>query len=189
MSGGGGADGFQVFVDELTALRRSVEHLARTSLDKDEARDLNQGVYDGLNRMIATGETLERALADQMDVWLRETATGAVHAAERAVEGVKADLDAERQEYARTLSEARTEARRARLRSWPILAALFATGALLGVLTAYGTETAKSVLSVKDTIRVACELPRLVGGQRVTQDSGWTFCAVPIEGPNGERPR
>jgi hypothetical protein len=113
----------------------------------------------------------------------------ATEAAQGAVESVRGQLEAERRDYAQSLSEARQEARRARLRSWPILAALFATGALLGVLAAYGTETAKSVLSVKDTIRVACELPRLVGGQRVTQDSGWTFCAVPIEGPNGERPR
>lgn len=43
-------------------------------------------------------------------------------------------------------------------------------------------------LSVRDTLRVGCELRALVGGQRVTQSSGWMYCAVPIEGPNGERP-
>lgn len=43
-------------------------------------------------------------------------------------------------------------------------------------------------LSLRDTLRVGCEFRALVGGQRVTQDSGWTYCAVPIEGPDGERP-
>jgi hypothetical protein len=182
VSGGGGADGFQVFVDELTALRRSVEHLARTSLDKDEARDLNQGIYDGLNRMIATGETLERALADQMDVWLRETATGAVRAAERAVEGVKADLDAERQEYARTLSEARQEARRARLRSWPILAALFATGALLGVLAAMGLQGRDDAAAFGRFPGVYCDS---AGGERLTTNAGRRACVFWLDGPTG----
>lgn len=47
-------DAFQEFVDELTALRRSVEHLARTSLDKQEAETLHQIVVNAATRMERT---------------------------------------------------------------------------------------------------------------------------------------
>jgi hypothetical protein len=179
-------------IEEITALRRSVEHLARTSLDKDEAKTLNELVVEGVDRMTEAAVGARSAVRHDLEADRAQTARLAVQsaaaAAQGAVEGVKTELEAERRSYAEALSDAHRAARRANLRSWPWVGGLLATGALLRVLMVYGTETAKSVLSVKDTIRVACEYSLLVGGQRVTQDSGWTFCAVPIEGPNGERP-
>ncbi|MGR3467014.1 MAG: hypothetical protein ACU0CI_03985 [Shimia sp.] len=185
-------DPVQQLIEEITALRRSVEHLARTSLDKDEAKTLNETLTRSIDRMASAAQGAPQALRAALEADRIQTAQKAIEAAERAagraVKVSRSELEAERDSYVQALSDARRAARRAKLTSWPIVTILLATGALLGVLTAYGTETAKSVLSVKDTIRVACEYPLLVGGQRVPQDSGWTFCAVPIEGPNGERP-
>ena len=49
-------DPFQELVDELTALRRSIEHIARTSLDKDEAKKLNQIVTAAVMKMAKAAE-------------------------------------------------------------------------------------------------------------------------------------
>ena len=185
-------DPVQQLVDEITLIRNEVQALKRTSLDREEAEKLNELLVESVDRMAEAAIGARRAVRSDLETDRAETARLAVQsatqAAQRAVEGVRGKLDAERQNYAQALSDFRREARRERLRSWTWVGGLLVTGALLGVLMAYGTETAKSVLSVKDTIRVACEYPLLVGGQRVPQDSGWTFCAVPIEGPNGERP-
>ena len=66
-------DPFQDFVDEITALRRSVEHLARSSLDKREAEALHASLSKGVDRMAATGAKLEEALAIRLDRWAKET--------------------------------------------------------------------------------------------------------------------
>ena len=185
-------DPFQQLVDEITLIRGEVQQLRRSSLDKEEAEKLNELVVESVDHMTSAAIGARRAIRQDLEADRAQTRAEVVRsataAAQGAVEGVKTELEAERQEYAQALSDAHRAARRASLRSWPWVGGLLATGALLGVLVAYGTETAKSVLSVKDTVRVACEYSLLVGGQRVTQDNGWTFCAVPIEGPNGERP-
>ena len=185
-------DTFQILADEITLIRGEVQQLRRSSLDKDEAEKLYELVVEGVDRMteaaVGARSGFRKDLEADKAQTRAEVVQSATAAAQGAVEGVKTELEAERRSYAEAVSDAHRAARRASLRSWPWVGGLLATGALLGVLAAYGTETAKSVLSVKDTIRVACEYPLLVGGQRVPQDTGWTFCAVPIEGPNGERP-
>ena len=37
-------DPFQILADELTLIRKDMDHLQRTSLDKDEAKMLNKAV-------------------------------------------------------------------------------------------------------------------------------------------------
>ena len=71
-------DPFQELVDELTALRRSIEHIARTSLDKDEAKTLNQAVAQAALKMAkatknAPGE-IQEALASDRDQMARREA-------------------------------------------------------------------------------------------------------------------
>ncbi len=63
---------------------------------------------------------------------------------------------------------------------WVWLASMLATGAVLGVLLAYGMETAKSALSVNDLVRYNCGRSWF-GGQVVDQDNGSSFCAFWIK--------
>lgn len=65
-------------------------------------------------------------------------------------------------------------------RFWVWLAAMLATGAFLGALAAFWIGGTISARDFGDYPGVFCTS---AGGQRVTQSSGWTFCAVPIEGP------
>mgnify|MGYP005854716771 CR=1 FL=1 len=92
-------DPFQELVDELTALRRSIEHIARTSLDKDEAKTLNQAVAQAALKMAkatkdAPGE-IQEALASDRDQMARSATQAATRAAESAMAGIRHDLDNE----------------------------------------------------------------------------------------------
>jgi hypothetical protein len=60
------------------------------------------------------------------------------------------------------------------------VAALLATGALLGVSVAYGTETAKSVLSLDREVRIACGT---TVGQVIEREDGSRYCASWIVTP------
>lgn len=177
-------DPVQQLVDEITLIRGEVQALKRTSLDRDEAEALHGIVADAVERMASAAKGAPRALREALETDRTKTARLAVQsateAAQGAVEGVRGQLEAERQEYARSLSEARREARRARLLSWPIVAAMLAIGALGGALGAFWIGGTISARDFGDHPGVFCTS---AGGQRVTQSSGWTFCAVPIEGP------
>ena len=107
-------DPFQELVDELTALRRSIEHIARTSLDKDEAKTLNQAVAQAALKMAkatkdAPGE-IQEALASDRDQMARSATQAATKAAESAMAGIRHDLDNERAKLSQAAGEARREA-------------------------------------------------------------------------------
>ena len=44
-------DPFQILADELTLIRKDMDQLQRTSLNKDEAKTLNQAVMGAVLRM------------------------------------------------------------------------------------------------------------------------------------------
>ncbi|MGR3436648.1 MAG: hypothetical protein ACU0CO_17465 [Shimia sp.] len=179
-------DPVQQLVDEITLIRGEVQALKRTSLDREDAEILNAEVREALDRMGAAAESAPQALRAALEADRAETARlaiqSATEAAQEAVEGVRGQLEVERQEYAQRLSDARREARRARLLSWPIVTTLLATGALLGVSVAYGTETAKSAFDVETMVRWGCGTAA-IGGTTVEQDSGARFCAFWIVTP------
>ena len=178
-------DPFQQLVDEITLIRGEVQQLRRSSLDKDEAEKLHELVVESVERMTEAAVGARRGVRQDLEADRAQTRAEAVRsataAAQGAVEGVRGELEAERRSYAQALSDARREARRAKLTSWPIVAAFLATGALLGVLMAYGLETAKSLLSLDREVRIACGI---TVGQVVEQDDGSSYCASWIVTPD-----
>ena len=177
-------DPFQEFVDELRALRRSVEHLARTSLSRQEAEALHEVVADAVEHMATAAEAAPKALrnalaADRAQI-IRDARDASTQAAQSAVEGVAGKLEEQRRSYAQSVADARKAARKASLQSWPWIGGLLATGALLGTLTAYGTETAKSVFSAEQEARLFCGI---TVGQVIEQDDGASWCASWIVTP------
>ena len=172
-------------IEEITLIRGEVQQLRRSSLDKDEAQSLNELVVEAVDKMTGAAIAAPRAIRNDLkadrDQTARQAVQSATAAAQKAVEDVRGQLEAERREYADSLSEGRRAARRAKLLSWPIVAALLATGALLGVLTTYGTETAKSVLSLDREVRIACGI---TVGQVIERDDGSSYCATWIVTPD-----
>lgn len=179
-------DPFQQLVDEITLIRQDMERLKRTSLDKEEAKILNNAVMGSVLRMIKVTEEapgkIQGALEADRDQMARSATQAATKAAEGALSGIQQSLDNERAK----LSQAAGEARRAAWRSfggfWVWLVSMLATGAALGVLLAYGTETAKSALSVQGLVRYSCGYSWF-GGQVVEQRNGSSYCAFWINPP------
>ena len=77
----GSTDPFLVLVDDIGALRRQIENLQRTSLDRDEAEHLNATIAQSLDNMAQTGKRLEQRLEGQLQL-----ATAKTH--RDAIEGV-----------------------------------------------------------------------------------------------------
>lgn len=132
-------DPFQELVDELTALRRSIEHLARTSLDKDEAKTLNQAVLKAATMMAQTTKDAPGEIQDALQADRDQMAHIAIQAATKAAEStmadIRQDLTNERARFSQAAGEARREAWRWFGGFWVWLASMLATGALIGALT------------------------------------------------------
>ena len=178
-------DPFQELVEELTALRRSIEHIARTSLDKDEAKKLNQIVTAAVLKMAKTAEDapgeIQGALEADRDQMARSATQAATRAAESAMAGIRHDLDNERAKLSQAAGEARREAWRWFGGFWVWLASMLATGALLGAL-------ATVWLTGRSDAREFGQFPGIycggAGGQVVEQNDGSSYCAVWIKTPD-----
>lgn len=179
-------DPFQILADELTLIRKDMDRLQRTSLDKEDAEALHAMLAEGVDQMCKVGPQVQKAIDNRLlavaGVIREDITKAAASAAEGAIEKTRADS----LQAARSLSQAAGEARRQAWRYfggfWVWLAAMLATGVVLGLLIAYGMETAKSALSVDDLVRYNCGRSWF-GGQVVEQENGSSFCAFWITRP------
>lgn len=179
-------DPFQILADELTLIRKDMDRLQRTSLDKDEAQALHQIVTEAVADMRkATRETpqaLQSALKADRDRMGQKATESATEAAVRVLGDIREQLTQERQKLSQAAGEARRQAWRYFGGFWVWLAAMLATGVVLGLLIAYGMETARSALSVDDLVRYNCGRSWF-GGQVVEQENGSSFCAFWLTRP------
>lgn len=177
-------DPFQELVEELTALRRSIEHIARTSLDKDEAKKLNQIVTAAVLKMAKAAEDapgeIQGALETDRDQMARSATQAATKAAESAMAGIRHDLDNERAKLSQAAGEARREAWRWFGGFWVWLASVGATGALLGALAAFWITGRGDAREFGQFPSIYCGT---AGGQVVEQDNGSSYCAIWINRP------
>ncbi|MDO5758915.1 MAG: hypothetical protein Q4P24_15845 [Rhodobacterales bacterium] len=179
-------DPFQILADELTLIRKDMDQLQRTSLDKDEAKTLHEIVAEAVEDMhqtiSAAPETIQSVLAADRNQMARNATQAATEAAERVLGVIREQLTQERQSLSQAAGEARREAWRWFGGFWVWLASMGATGVALGLLIAYGTETAKTFFSVREMASYACEW-RTWGGQMIDQDDGSSLCALWIKLP------
>ena len=173
-------DPFQILADELTLIRHDMARLQRTSLDKEEAEALSELIVGATDRMGALIMDAAREVGNgakrNRDQIAQNTEQAAARAAQKAVESLREHLDAERLHFAQSAGEARRAAWRSFGGFWVWLVSVGATGAFLGLLTAYVTETAESLLSIEQEVRIGCGRSWGVG-QVVEQDDGSSFCA------------
>ena len=177
-------DPFEILADEITLIRRQVDGLQRTSLDKDEAEHLNAVIAQSLDRMANVGKRLEQRIEGQLQLATTKTHQAAIEAAQSAARGAIRESHAEILRTARSLSQAAGEARREAWRwfggFWVWLASIGATGALLGALMAFWITGRGDAREFGQFPRVYCTT---AGGQVVEQQDGSSFCAIWIKPP------
>lgn len=173
-------DPFQILADELTLIRKDMDQLQRTSLDKKDAQALHKKLAEGVDRMYRAAPEVQQAIDNRLmavAAFLKEETT---KAAEKAAKDAILNAHDESIDAARSLTQAAGEARRQAWRYfggfWVWLTSILATGVVLGLLIANGMETAKSAFSVDDLVRYNCGRSWF-GGQVVDQDDGSSFCA------------
>ena len=178
-------DTFQILADEITQIRVDMERLQRTSLNKDEAKALNQQLVQGVASMAQTGQAVYEAISERMDMRLEKLAIETILAAKDAASGAIAKNHAETIAAARDLSKAAGEARREAWRYfggfWVWLASVGAGGAVLGLLAAFLIMGRGDAREFGQYPQVYCTT---AGGQIVEQDDGSSFCAIWIDRPS-----
>ena len=102
----GSTDPFLVLVDDIGALRRQIENLQRTSLDRDEAEHLNATIAQSLDNMAQTGKRLEQRLEGQLQLATAKTHRDAIEAAQGAARAAIRESHAEILQTAKSLSQA-----------------------------------------------------------------------------------
>ena len=80
----GSTDPFLVLVDDIGALRRQIENLQRTSLDRDEAETFNVRVAEVLNSLAEVAPALQKVMQRDLAQAALDVRRHAVEAAQSA---------------------------------------------------------------------------------------------------------
>jgi hypothetical protein len=175
-------DAFEMLTDELTLIRHDMANLQRTSLNKDEAKALNEKIVEGVDSMARTGQAVYEAISERMDLRLEKLAIETILAAKDAASGAIAKNHAETIAAARDLSKAAGEARREAWRYfggfWVWLASVGAAGVVLGLLVAFWMTGRGDARAFGEYPSVYCTS---AGGKIVTNPEGRRFCAMWID--------
>ena len=180
----GNTDPFLVLVDDIGALRRQIENLQRTSLDRDEAEHLNATIAKSLDNMAQTGKRLEQRLEGQLQLATAKTNRAAIEAAQDAARGAIRESHAEILQTARSLSQAAGEARREAWRwfggFWVWLTSIGAAGALIGALAAFWITGRGDAKAFGQHPRIYCTI---AGGTFADQRDGSRYCIFMVSPP------
>ena len=180
----GNTDPFLVLVDDIGALRRQIENLQRTSLDRDEAEHLNATIAKSLDNMAQTGKRLEQRLEGQLLLATAKTNRAAIEAAQDAARGAIRESHAEILQTARSLSQAAGEARREAWRwfggFWVWLTSIGAAGALIGALAAFWITGRGDAKAFGQHPRIYC---LSAGGEFADQRDGSRYCIFMVSPP------
>ena len=177
-------DPFQILADELTLVRGDMDRLQRTSLNKDEAKALNDIVAKAAEFMAQTTKAapgeIQAVLKADRDQMAHSATQAATEAAERAVTKME---QAVTKQCAR-LSEATHKARRA-MWFWNgelalMLGAAVAVGAFLGVLAMAGIQGRGDGREFGKNPGFYCGA---AGGRIMERTDGSTYCWVWIKKP------
>ena len=177
-------DPFQILADELTLIRKDMDQLQRTSLDRDEASELHRYFMRDIEELretfSETHEIFRETLMEHRDQIARDATEAATQAAQGAVKDIRAELVTERTNLSEAAGEARREAWRWFGGFWVWLASVGAVGALLGALAMAWIGGTISARDFGDFPGVFCAS---AGGQVIEQNNGSSFCAVWIKPP------
>ncbi len=168
-------DPFEILADEITLIRRQIDQLQRTSLDRKDAEKLNAVVAQGLDRMAKVGPALQQRIEQSL-----ATAYAATEGAKEAIREAQMESIKAAKDLRKAAGEARREAWRWFGGFWVWLVSVGATGALLGALAMFWLQGHADANAFGKHPRIYCTS---AGGQKVQQDDGSSFCAFWINPP------
>lgn len=173
----GSTDPFLVLVDDIGALRRQIENLQRTSLDRDEAETFNVRVAEVLNSLAEVAPALQKVMQRDLAQAALDVRRHAVEAAQSAAREAIEKSHAESLKAAKDLSRAAGEARREAWRwfggFWVWLVSIGATGALVGALAMFWLQGRADAHKFGEHPRIYCSS---AGGRFVDQSDGSRYC-------------
>ena len=171
-------DPFEILADELTLIRRQIDQLQRTSLDRKEAEKLNAVVAQGLDRMAKVGPAVQNRIEQSLATAALDLRQHTVYAATEGAKEAIREAQMESLKAAKDLRKAAGEARREAWRwfggFWVWLASVGAAGALLGALAAFWITGRGDAHSFGRNPGLFCTT---AGGERGTMSSnGEGYC-------------
>ena len=177
-------DVFEMLTDEITLIRHDIASLQRTSLNKDEAKALNEKLVQGVSAMAQTGQAVYEAISERMDLRLEKLAIDTILAATDAARGAVEKSHAQSIFAAKDLAKAAGEARREAWRYfggfWVWLASVGAAGVVLGGLAVFWLQGRADARAFGEYPSIYCTS---AGGQIVANPEGRKFCAMWIDPP------
>ena len=171
-------DPFEILADEITLIRRQIDQLQRTSLDRKEAEKLNAVVAQGLDRIAKVGPAVQNRIEQSLATAALDLRQHTVYAATEGAKEAIREAQMESLKAAKDLRRAAGEARREAWRwfggFWVWLASVGATGALLGALAVFWLQGRADAHSFGRNPGLFCTT---AGGERGTMSSnGEDYC-------------
>lgn len=111
-------DPFEILADEITLIRRQIDQLQRTSLDRKEAEKLNAVVAQGLDRMAKVGPAVQNRIEQSLATAALDLRQHTVYA---ATEGAKEAIREAHLESIKAAGDLRKAAGEARREAWRLV--------------------------------------------------------------------
>ena len=180
-------DPFEILADEITLIRRQIDQLQRTSLDRKEAEKLNAVVAQGLDRMSKVGPAVQSRIEQSLATAALDLRQHTVYAASEGAKEAIREAHLESIKAAGDLRKAAGEARREAWRwfggFWVWLASVGAAFFALGLLTMFLLQGRADAHKFGQSPSIFC---KWAGGETMSNDAGDKACVFWIDTPPGQ---
>ena len=180
-------DPFEILADEITLIRRQIDQLQRTSLDRKEAEKLNAVVAQGLDRMAKVGPAVQSRIEQSLATAALDLRQHTVYAATEGAKEAIREAQLESIKAAGDLRKAAGEARREAWRwfggFWVWLTSAVLTGFALGLLAMFLLQGRADARKFGQSPSTFC---KWAGGETMFHNTGDKACVFWLERPSGE---
>ena len=175
-------DSFDILGEELNLMRRQIELLQRTSLDRKDAEKLNAVVAQSLDRMAKVGPAVQQQIEQSLATAALDLRQHTVYAATEGAKEAIREAQLESIKAAGVLRKAAGEARREAWRwfggFWVWLVSVGSLGAALALLAAFWIVESGNAREFGKYPGIFCDR---AGGTIVTNADGYRFCGIWID--------
>lgn len=175
-------DPFEILADEITLIRRQIDQLQRTSLDRKEAEKLNAVVAQGLDRMAKVGPAVQSRIEQSLATAALDLRQHTVYAATEGAKEAIREAQLESIKAAGDLRKAAGEARREAWRwfggFWVWLTSAVLTGFALGLLAMFLLQGRADAHKFGQSPSTFC---KWAGGENLSNEAGDKACVFWLE--------
>ena len=173
-------DVFSILALAIDGLRHDVQRLQRTSLNQDEALELNETILASMKKMQSASAKIQSGIEAKLAASVQNIRSDAIEAAKVAV----MESHSKSIEAAASLSHAAGEARKEAWRRfggfWVWLASVSAAGAVTGAFAMFLVQGHADAKAFGQNPHIFCSS---AGGQSMRDGNGEIFCAFKISPP------